>query len=173
MDDSTRLAMGIDFSSLALHVAYGGGIEPYRLVLRLDSHEPEDRCTEVAVWLNKLLATIERQYEDLQLTVMAIEKPWMGVNTQTLITLCQIQAACIVTCQLRDWFVFQQDPSVIRKKILGVGTVSKKGGIKKLAQEYVRKTHAWEVDGDTADSIVIWHYAKWAADHAELSFVSA
>lgn len=171
-----RLAMGIDFSTLAIHVTYGAGDHyqlPYRLVHPLDTLDPEDRCTEVASWLNRLLAQIENQYDGLEFTLMCIERPWMGKNVRTVINLTQIQAACIVTCQLRGWFVVQEDPNKIRKKVLGVGTVQEKGGIKKLAQQHCRDKWGMEFDGDTADSMVIWEYARWLAENANLTKASA
>lgn len=161
--------MGIDYSTLALHVTYGPGPEPYRLKLPLDHLDAEDRAVQVATWLNELLARIELNYPDLKFTVMCIERPWMGANVRTVITLTQIQAACIVTCQLRNWFVVQEDPSKIRKRILGVGSVREKGGIKKLGQQWVREHHGLEADPDTADSIVIWAYAQWLVENAVVS----
>jgi Holliday junction resolvasome RuvABC endonuclease subunit len=125
----TCIAMGIDISTLALHVTYGPGPQPYRLKFTLDHLDPEDRAVQVAHWLEKLLQQIDRSFEDLQLSIMVIEKPFLGMNVRTLITLTQIQAACIVTCQLHDWFAVQEDPNKIRKHVLGVGTVKEKGGI--------------------------------------------
>jgi Holliday junction resolvasome RuvABC endonuclease subunit len=164
-----RLSMGIDYSTLALHVAYGPGPEPFRLKLPLAHLDPEDRAMEVFDWLTKLISRIEEQYPDLEFTLMSIEKPWLGLNAGTLITLTQVQTACIIACQLHKWFAVSEDSNKIRKKILGVGSVPEKGGIKKLAQQWVRDTHQLETDFDTADSIVIWHYATWLTNNAVLS----
>jgi Holliday junction resolvasome RuvABC endonuclease subunit len=163
------MALGIDYSTLALHVAYGPGPEPYRLKLPLDHLDPEDRAMEVVDWLVKLIARIEEQYPDLEFTLMAIEKPWLGISASTLIILTQVQTACIIACQQHGWFAVQEDSNKIRKKILGVGSVPEKGGIKKLAQQWVRDHHHLEADPDTADSIVIWHYALWLTENAVLS----
>lgn len=164
-----RLCLGIDYSTLALHVAYGPGPEPFRLKLPLDHLDPEDRAMEVVEWLSRLLERIEQQYPNLEFSLMCIEKPWMGISASTLITLTQVQTACLIACQLRSWFAVQEDPNKIRKKVLGVGSVQEKGGIKKLAQQWVRDHHHLEADYDTSDSIIIWHYALWLLDAAVLS----
>lgn len=161
-----RLAMGIDFSTLALHVSYGPGPEPYRLVFPLGHLDHEDRLVLAAELLDKLLVQIENQWPDLLLSIMVIEKPWFGVNKQTTITLTQIQAACIVACQLRKWYTVQEDPSKIRKKILGIGSSPEKGEIKKIAQAWVLKELGLDLDTDTSDSVVIWSYAKWLVESA-------
>jgi Holliday junction resolvasome RuvABC endonuclease subunit len=165
----TRLAMGIDFSTLALHVAYGPGPLPYRLRFDLSHLDPEERMTEAAELLDKALAQMEEHWPNLNLSIMVIEKPFFGVNKGTTIILTQVQAACIVTCQLRKWYTVQEDPSKIRKKVLGVGTAPGKGEIKRVAQAWVKNHHHLdeELDPDTSDSVVIWHYAKWLVENAK------
>lgn len=166
----TRLAMGIDFSTLALHVAYGPGPLPYRLRFDLSHLDPEERMAEAAELLYKAMERMEEHWPNLEFSVMVIEKPFFGINKGTTITLTQIQAACIVTCQLRKWYTVQEDPSKIRKKVLGVGTAKGKGAIKLLAQAWVKEHHGLDeaLDADTSDSVVIWHYARWLMENAKL-----
>lgn len=162
----TRLAMGVDFSTLALHVSYGPGPIPFRLKFDLSELDHEDRLIEAFDVMDKLLNQIEEQWPDLILSIMVIEKPWFGSNKQTVITLTQVQAACIVACAHRKWYVVQEDPSKIRKKIVGVGSSTEKGQIKKIGQAWVRTNLGLELDLDTSDSVVIWSYAKWLVESA-------
>jgi Holliday junction resolvasome RuvABC endonuclease subunit len=162
----TKMAMGIDFSTLALNVTYGLRPEPYRLKFDLGDIDHEDRLIEVAEVMDKLLEQIEIQWPDLVLSIMVIEKPWFGSNKQTVITLTQVQAACIVSCARRKWYVVQEDPSKIRKKVIGVGSSTEKGEIKKLAQKWVEEHHGVKLDDNASDSVVIWEYAQWLVENA-------
>lgn len=161
-----KLAMGIDFSTLALHVSYGPGPIPFRLKFDLSKLDHEDRLIEAFDLIDRLLNQIEEQWPDLVLSIMVIEKPWFGTNKQTVITLTQVQAACIVACAHRKWYVVQEDPSKIRKKVLGVGSSTEKGQIKKIGQAWVKDNLDLTLGPDASDSVVIWSYAKWLVENA-------
>lgn len=159
---STTLALGIDFSSTALHCAYGTpGSTPYRLKLPIHSMVHEDRVIEAHEQTSKFLDIVEKNWPNLETSVMVIERPFLGHSVKTLVVLSAIQTAVILTAHLRSWYPVQEDPNVIRKQILGKGTSSKKGEIKELAKQYVLDQWGWEVGPDEADALVIWRYAEW------------
>jgi Holliday junction resolvasome RuvABC endonuclease subunit len=160
-----RIAMGVDFSTLALHVSYGPGPTPYHFKLTLTHLDPEDRIYEVYEKMTLLYTRIKRRWPDLEFSVLVVERPFLGKGVTTLRTLTQVQSAILLAGRQAEWYTVQEDPSVIRKNVLGQGTAKGKGEIKRIGQAWVKATHQIEVDLDTADSIVIWSYAKWLTDN--------
>lgn len=155
-----HVVMGIDYSSKALHCAYGQEHDPYRQVVKVEGQLSESRIAAIYDELSKLFDRIEKRW-DPSLSLLVVERPFLHHNRHTAIILAQMESAVMTTAHAWKWQVMEIDPSEIRRQVLGVGTTGKKGGIKVLAQEYVRREHGLDLDPDTADSIVIYDHARF------------
>jgi Holliday junction resolvasome RuvABC endonuclease subunit len=160
----TRLALAIDYSSTALHCTYGPGPVPLRAVLRLRGQQPEERIASACDQLVTLLDRLERRWAP-SMGLLVMERPFVGKNARSGIALAQVQAACLTTAYLWRWTVLQEDPSRIRANVIGLGVAPKGEKIKDYAMAWARSEYDLELDGDAADSLVVWRYALELLDH--------
>lgn len=152
--------MGVDFSTNALHCAYGEVDNPHPKIVKIpvDGDFAEDWIGHIADRFGILLDQLEDMGE-IELSLMVIERPFYSTNPRTTLKLAQVQAAAICTAHTHKWVTCQKDPSEIRKEVLGVGTAKGKGKIKELAQEWVTKEFGRSFDPDESDALVIWRFA--------------
>ena len=156
----TGLALGIDYSGALLHCAYGRGATPYTLRLKTGGDDAVKKVVTIIDQLDLLLPRIEARFAPIDHALLLIERPFLGRNPRSVISLGQTTGALIAAAYTHRWEVVLEDPADIRKPVLGVGTAKPAGEIKKIAQRWVLRAHGLAVTGDMADAIVIWTRAK-------------
>lgn len=153
--------MGVDFSTRALDVAFGPVEADHPFLARLHLHGATnvDVIVDAVGQFGTLLDRLNARHR-FDLGLLAIERPFLQRNQRSAIVLSQLQGAVIGVAHERRWFPVQEDPSAIRKAVLGVGSSRVKGEMKRVANEYVQGRYGQEVDLDTSDSIVCWDFAR-------------
>ena len=154
------MVVGVDFSTKALHCCFGQKDDQPQLArLEIASGETEVQTALVFELLGGLLRAIEERY-GCSPGLLVIERPWAGSNARSVVKLGQIQGAVMATAYAQGWVVKEQDPSAIRKTVVGQGTARGKGAIKEIVRNWVQMVYKMDVSEDAADAIVIWSYGQ-------------
>ena len=153
------MVVGVDFSTKALHCCFGSDDQPQLARLEITASETETQTALVFELLSGLLKAIEERY-GCEPGLLVIERPWAGSNARSVVKLGQIQGAVMATAHSRGWVAKEQDPSVIRKVVVGQGTARGKGAIKEIVRNWVKMVYKMDVSEDAADAIVIWSYGQ-------------
>jgi hypothetical protein len=149
--------VGVDFSTKALHCCFAADSVPQIARLEIASAETEVQASLVYELLGGLLRTLEERYEQGP-GLLVIERPWAGSNARSVVKLGQVQGAVMATAYAHGWVVREEDPSAIRKAVVGVGTAKGKGAIKQIVRDWVKMVYKMDLSEDAADAVVIWSY---------------
>lgn len=160
------MIVGVDFSTKALHCCFGERDQPQIARLEIAAGETEVQAALVFELLGGLLRTIEDRF-DVSPGLLVVERPWAGANARSVVKLGQVQGAIMATAYSQGWVVVEEDPSAIRKTIIGRGTAPGKGKIKELVRQHVKMVYKMDLSDDAADAVVIWAYG-WAVAHEAL-----
>jgi len=148
------LAMGVDFSTKALHCCFENDGHPQIARLEIANAEIEVTISLVFDLLGGLIKTLGDP------GILVVERPWSGTNARSVVKLGQVQGAILATAYAHGWIAREVDPSSIRKAIVGQGTAKGKGAIKQIVQDWVKMVYKMELSEDAADAVVIWEYAR-------------
>lgn len=143
--------VGVDFSTRALHCAFGEQLQLARLDIAAEARE-----LQVGLICDLLGGLLGKLGEGL----LVVERPWGGKNARTVVQMGQIQGAIMATAHASGWVVIEADPSTMRREVIGRGTARGKGAIKQLVIDWVRMIHGRELSEDAADAVVIWEYGR-------------
>lgn len=149
--------VGVDFSTKALHCCFGTDV-PQIARLEIAASETEVQASLVYELLGGLLRTLEERGESPGLVV--VERPWAGANARSVVKLGQVQGAIMATAYAQGWTVREEDPSVIRKAVVGQGSARGKGVIKQIVRDWVKMVYKLDLSEDAADAVVIWAYGE-------------
>lgn len=156
----TAIALGVDLSSRYLHCAYGMADQPLQVRLRVSGDNATQRIESITDQMDALFARLETHLGPFDRALMLTEQPFLNRNPRTPIALGMLVGALVASAYRHGWMSTVEDPSDIRKAILGQGTARPAGEIKRIAQRWVMCELGLPVSEDEADAIVIWSRAK-------------